>query len=56
MLTRDKRTAERRDREILSVAVGSLSAVRFSLTFGAAGPGRDPRGLAELARLAEDVG
>jgi alkanesulfonate monooxygenase SsuD/methylene tetrahydromethanopterin reductase-like flavin-dependent oxidoreductase (luciferase family) len=38
------------------VAVGSLSAVRFSLTFGAAGPGRDPRGLAELARLAEDVG
>ncbi|WP_026163256.1 LLM class flavin-dependent oxidoreductase [Kribbella catacumbae] len=30
--------------------------MRFSLTFGAVGPGRDPRGLAELARMAEDCG
>jgi hypothetical protein len=30
--------------------------MRFSVTFGAVGPGRDPRGLAELARIAEDVG
>lgn len=30
--------------------------MRFSVTFGAVGPGRDPRGLAELARLAEDCG
>jgi alkanesulfonate monooxygenase SsuD/methylene tetrahydromethanopterin reductase-like flavin-dependent oxidoreductase (luciferase family) len=30
--------------------------MRFSVTFGAVGPGRDPRGLAELARLAEDAG
>lgn len=30
--------------------------MRFSVTFGAAGPGRDPRGLAELARIAEDSG
>jgi hypothetical protein len=30
--------------------------MRFSVTFGAVGPGRDPRGLAELARMAEDAG
>jgi hypothetical protein len=30
--------------------------VRYSVTFGAVGPGRDPRGLAELAGLAEDSG
>ncbi|MFB6720021.1 LLM class flavin-dependent oxidoreductase [Kribbella sp. NPDC056345] len=30
--------------------------MRFSVTFGAVGPGRDPRGLAELARMAEDCG
>jgi alkanesulfonate monooxygenase SsuD/methylene tetrahydromethanopterin reductase-like flavin-dependent oxidoreductase (luciferase family) len=30
--------------------------MRFSVTFGAVGPGRDPRGLGELARLAEDCG
>jgi hypothetical protein len=30
--------------------------VKFSLTFGAVGPGRDPKGLAELARMAEDSG
>jgi hypothetical protein len=30
--------------------------MRFSVTFGAVGPGRDPRGLAELARIAEDAG
>lgn len=30
--------------------------MRFSVTFGAVGPGRDPRGLAELARIAEDSG
>lgn len=30
--------------------------MRFSVTFGAVGPGRDPRGLANLARLAEDAG
>src|SRR3954452_9631443 len=30
--------------------------MRFSVTFGAVGPSRDPRGLAELARLAEDAG
>ena len=30
--------------------------MRFSVTFGAVGPGRDPRGLAELARIAEDCG
>ncbi|MEI8411292.1 MULTISPECIES: LLM class flavin-dependent oxidoreductase [unclassified Kribbella] len=30
--------------------------MRFSVTVGAVGPGRDPRGLAELARVAEDSG
>ncbi|WBQ06638.1 LLM class flavin-dependent oxidoreductase [Kribbella sp. CA-293567] len=30
--------------------------MRFSVTFGAVGAGRDPRGLAELARMAEDCG
>ena len=30
--------------------------MRFSVTFGAVGQGRDPRGLGELARLAEDCG
>jgi alkanesulfonate monooxygenase SsuD/methylene tetrahydromethanopterin reductase-like flavin-dependent oxidoreductase (luciferase family) len=30
--------------------------MRFSVTVGAIGPGRDPRGLAELARAAEDSG
>ncbi|MFI5711971.1 LLM class flavin-dependent oxidoreductase [Kribbella sp. NPDC051620] len=30
--------------------------MRFSVTFGAVGVGRDPRGLAELARMAEDCG
>ncbi|WP_433009302.1 LLM class flavin-dependent oxidoreductase [Kribbella sp. CA-294648] len=30
--------------------------MRFSVTFGAVGPGRDPRGLGELARMAEDCG
>lgn len=30
--------------------------MRFSVTFGAVGPGRDPGGLAELARMAEDCG
>ncbi|NEA37378.1 LLM class flavin-dependent oxidoreductase [Streptomyces sp. SID13031] len=30
--------------------------MRFSVTFGAVGAGRDPRGLAELARIAEDCG
>jgi alkanesulfonate monooxygenase SsuD/methylene tetrahydromethanopterin reductase-like flavin-dependent oxidoreductase (luciferase family) len=30
--------------------------VKFSVTFGAVGPGRDPRGPAELARMAEDSG
>jgi alkanesulfonate monooxygenase SsuD/methylene tetrahydromethanopterin reductase-like flavin-dependent oxidoreductase (luciferase family) len=30
--------------------------MRFSLTLGAAGPGRDPRSLGELAKLAEDSG
>ncbi|WP_132148532.1 LLM class flavin-dependent oxidoreductase [Kribbella antiqua] len=30
--------------------------MRFSVTVGAVGPGRDPRGLAELARVAEESG
>ncbi|MEV6282182.1 LLM class flavin-dependent oxidoreductase [Kribbella sp. NPDC051770] len=30
--------------------------MKFSVTFGAAGAGRDPRGLADLARLAEESG
>lgn len=30
--------------------------MKFSVTFGAVGAGRDPRGLAELARMAEDCG
>ena len=30
--------------------------MRFSVTFGAVGPGRDPRGLADLARMVEDCG
>jgi len=30
--------------------------MRFSVTLGAVGPGRDPRGLAQLARMAEDCG
>jgi hypothetical protein len=30
--------------------------MRFSLTLGAGGPGRDPRSLAGLAKLAEDSG
>lgn len=30
--------------------------MRFSVTFGAVGVGRDPRGMAELARMAEDCG
>lgn len=30
--------------------------MKFSVTFGAVGDGRDPRGLAELARIAEDAG
>jgi hypothetical protein len=30
--------------------------MRFSVTFGAVGPGRDPQGLGELARMAEDCG
>ncbi|GAA1592157.1 hypothetical protein GCM10009789_52820 [Kribbella sancticallisti] len=38
------------------MALTSLKFVRFSVTFGAVGPGRDPRGLAELARMAEDCG
>src|SRR5690349_1084122 len=30
--------------------------MKFSVTFGAVGDGRDPRGLADLARIAEDSG
>ncbi|GAB2598073.1 LLM class flavin-dependent oxidoreductase [Kribbella endophytica] len=30
--------------------------MKFSVTFGAVGDGRDPRGLADLARIAEDAG
>ena len=30
--------------------------MRFSVTVGAVGGGRDPRGLAELARVVEDSG
>ena len=36
--------------------VVSVIGMRFSVTVGAVGPGRDPRGLVELARAAEDSG
>lgn len=38
------------------MAVVRVPGMRFSLTLGACGPGRDPRSLAELAKLAEDSG
>src|SRR3954469_11582369 len=34
----------------------SVSLMKFSVTVGAVGDGRDPRGLAELARAVEDSG
>lgn len=40
----------------MSVAGVSVGWVKFSVTVGAAGAGRDPRGLAELARVVEDSG
>lgn len=40
----------------MSVGQLSLAGMRYSITLGAAGPGRDPRSLAELARVAEDSG
>jgi len=40
----------------VSVARPRVSGMKFSVTVGAVGAGRDPRGLAELARFVEDVG
>jgi alkanesulfonate monooxygenase SsuD/methylene tetrahydromethanopterin reductase-like flavin-dependent oxidoreductase (luciferase family) len=38
------------------VPVVSVTGMKFSVTVGAVGAGRDPRGLAELARAVEDSG
>ena len=38
------------------MAPDTVTGMRFSVTVGAVGQGRDPRGLAELARAVEDAG
>lgn len=38
------------------MVASSLGSMKFSVTVGAVGDGRDPRGLAELARAVEDSG